>query len=1591
MNLQEVAADQIETTKHVYRISPQRMFSEYNGETENVKNYNGRQLLEMLQNADDAASEASGGKKVLIRLLGNKLIIANTGYPFSQQGLNSIFHSHLSPKQAMEDQIGKKGLGFRSILSWSSKVTIKSHNLCIAFSPDFSAKILQELLLDKKFKIQFNDLNIKKIESPISTLVCPEITTRPDLEQISGYDTIIEMNLHKKAIEEVKNQVKHDIDGEVLLFLNHLEEIEINLNGEITTYQKHLDSPNQINITTSTNEGETVKGWRVNTLTGIFEDLNRLYQLSVAWTPGFDTQKDVMYSYFRTKVSINCKGILHGSFELNADRNLLIDDEDKYNKKLLELVPELFAQTACLIANETTNANYDPLRFMKINLNDVSNLVNVEAIEKLIWEKTKEQPVFPTIERKFINWNPEDVPVYFKNQLLAEYLTPKQFPDVLQWCEDEHIEQRILKMKPQTYTVESLIGDMIIKRNEIPTTVYAGIILAIDECVDDNTQLAGKSLFYDRNKKPLSFDNSIFLPGAETEFDFPPEIGIQIMDKDLAIALLEVYGESDYSGLSESLSNFHVKEYKFSELVEILITYYQVNPTVENTKQLHKNLYRLYESYENHGENWTGNCPIITKKKTVKNANRCYFGREYGNILTEEIYHYDKSKIVAGRKVYDAEDIPQDRWKIYMHWLKVAPLPRMGRMVNPKEYKEYADYAMKKYDFRNKIENDYFKGHAAYREEFSAYGSISVITIDDIDNILNKNTSETILRMINANPALLKNLEDNSEPEHSKIEIWLRYARITRDVKGSKMKSYLKWKFQNTPWLISESGVKAAPSKSATAAYVTAEFRGLIEKPLLNYEELRKDGLNRDKIDFLLTVVGVHRTVNTFPAELLYSILLKLPEIDPAGSKSRTIYNQLAANYDEKVLDQLDTSDRNHREFHRSGTVFCKNGLFMPVNDTYYVNDKRYGATITKQFATIDIERRRGKDKISKLFAVKPLEKIELTIVGLPGQHPLNSLFVSEMENFKPYVYVFRKEVDGGSEKNLIKETKFNLVTSLNLQMTKDVVSQVVSIDEYEYFYSKAKNTVFINVSDHYNDITDLKDDIQVCSIIAEAFSAILDVDSQRQQIRELFSKSGNARDELLRSELDDTNLQRLNDARDILGIISNPKLEFWNSYVKCFKRKKFKLKDDSDENILIQLTAAFPKNATNISAAFNEVNYDQINDESTSELIIDLFSSSQITIADFNNFFYPPIDISKLYELEFKSKIEENKEKFDNLYYDICKTQYNLKLSFLDKLAQYASITPKVENEITFRQAIERDFAQNLKAIFGVDLNANATERDLNKIHTDNVASFWSTTNHKDDKKSLFSQFLGESPTIQSLLYFEDEIKTIATKFDSWLGTHQQLPGSSAPKGSKKLTFGKQALFFDDFSDLKSKIDNILGEDGLKKLKLTTIKTSSTNLVKKGKSGSGGPGARKPKVQKEEIGFLGEYLVYHHLLNMAEDKASVKWVSEYAKLCGINLHGRDGWGYDIEYIPKGAKYPRYVEVKVVGWEDAFHISPNEIQFGEKNKDRHEIFLVRNIDNPQTADIERISGIFDYKGKSFTNNDSFSVINDNYIIKFQKK
>lgn len=115
---------------------PGVIISQFNEENERKREYNGRQVLEMLQNAED---EVQDDGLVIIKLYEDRLVIANKGNPFSKDGVESLMTPNLSSKQPDDTKIGSKGLGFRSLLNWSESIEIVSKDLSIEFSKDVAS------------------------------------------------------------------------------------------------------------------------------------------------------------------------------------------------------------------------------------------------------------------------------------------------------------------------------------------------------------------------------------------------------------------------------------------------------------------------------------------------------------------------------------------------------------------------------------------------------------------------------------------------------------------------------------------------------------------------------------------------------------------------------------------------------------------------------------------------------------------------------------------------------------------------------------------------------------------------------------------------------------------------------------------------------------------------------------------------------------------------------------------------------------------------------------------------------------------------------------------------------------------------------------------------------------------------------------------------------------------------------------------------------------------------------------------------------------------------------------------------------------
>ena len=71
----------------------------------------------IIEDEGSAGAQEGGTGRIHVLLSGDRLYVANTGAPLSEDGLDALLQSHSSPKRA--NQIGRFGLGFKSLLGLS--------------------------------------------------------------------------------------------------------------------------------------------------------------------------------------------------------------------------------------------------------------------------------------------------------------------------------------------------------------------------------------------------------------------------------------------------------------------------------------------------------------------------------------------------------------------------------------------------------------------------------------------------------------------------------------------------------------------------------------------------------------------------------------------------------------------------------------------------------------------------------------------------------------------------------------------------------------------------------------------------------------------------------------------------------------------------------------------------------------------------------------------------------------------------------------------------------------------------------------------------------------------------------------------------------------------------------------------------------------------------------------------------------------------------------------------------------------------------------------------------------------------------------
>lgn len=341
------------------------LINHFNQEVQTLKDYEGRELYELIQNVEDA-----GSSEIRIELHGNRLVIANDGNrPFSVAGYGAILRPFQSNKRK-QWYIGNKGLGFRSVLNWT-----RSLSVCSLTHPGSSAGIrcnFSEEIAFRKYKELFglwkaNGLTPRaermlEIEAknygrqyPIAILSVPDVEEWMPRE---GITTQIEMELTEEVIEKVKGNIEALKDSLFFLFLRNLKTIIIDIDGNITTIEC-VKREKIIELHIRTGEEETVRQrWMIERIEDDRNSVAAARRIDVS-ADELDKHEYYFHSFFPTLIKLGFGCALHANVELNSSRNYVVTTDESLFELLADTVRRLADEIKAYHKDDPTWDAYD--------------------------------------------------------------------------------------------------------------------------------------------------------------------------------------------------------------------------------------------------------------------------------------------------------------------------------------------------------------------------------------------------------------------------------------------------------------------------------------------------------------------------------------------------------------------------------------------------------------------------------------------------------------------------------------------------------------------------------------------------------------------------------------------------------------------------------------------------------------------------------------------------------------------------------------------------------------------------------------------------------------------------------------------------------------------------------------------------------------------------------------------------------------------------------------------------------------------------------------------------------------------------------
>ena len=379
----------------VYKIKPTLLQEHFNTEEDTLAGgYRYRQVFEVIQNAADAILEGNQPKaekgRIVVRVVDSKLYVANSGAPLTKDGIVALLGAHSSSKR--KNQIGRFGLGFKSLLAFGGKIDLFSRSVSLRFDAHSCQRAIRDKL-DLPSDHPTPGLRIAEILSFEG-----EAASDSQLAELGCWATTI---LRAEIADtEMQNRVRDELlnfPRQFVLFLP----VDVSLELMSTPDETRNIACERLDDHVVLHENDEAEEWFVFERhvsiddEAALKDAGRLHarnEVPLIWAvplSGIEEEAGRFWAFFPTDTLSRVPGIINAPWKIDFGRSAL--NSGDYNKTVMKAAADLVAEHI----PKLSDAN-DPGRVLDAFPRELERKKEPAApLVETLWDRLCEMAVVP--------------------------------------------------------------------------------------------------------------------------------------------------------------------------------------------------------------------------------------------------------------------------------------------------------------------------------------------------------------------------------------------------------------------------------------------------------------------------------------------------------------------------------------------------------------------------------------------------------------------------------------------------------------------------------------------------------------------------------------------------------------------------------------------------------------------------------------------------------------------------------------------------------------------------------------------------------------------------------------------------------------------------------------------------------------------------------------------------------------------------------------------------------------------------------------------------------------------------------------------